>query len=201
MDRKTHWENIYAHKQPAEVSWTEEIPRTSLDFIRSFNCKKDAAIIDVGGGDSKLVDHLLAEGYQNLSVLDISEKALERAKKRLGDQAKKVKWIVSDVNDFTPPTKYDVWHDRAAFHFLTTEGEIDRYVSKLRQAVSEYLVMGTFSENGPRKCSGVEIKQYSKEQLEGLLQETFEKVKCVNEDHITPFHTKQNFTFCSFRRN
>jgi hypothetical protein len=134
-------------------------------------------------------------------VLDISEKALERAKKRLGDQAKKVKWIVSDVNDFTPPTKYDVWHDRAAFHFLTTEGEIDRYVSKLRQAVSEYLVMGTFSENGPRKCSGVEIKQYSKEQLEGLLQETFEKVKCVNEDHITPFHTKQNFTFCSFRRN
>lgn len=200
-NRKTHWENIYATKQACEVSWTQLVPETSLQFIHSFNCPKDAAIIDIGGGDSKLVDNLLEEGFENISVLDISEKAIERAKQRLGPKAKKVKWIVSDVNDFTPREKYDVWHDRAAFHFLTTREEIEKYVEKAKKAVSQYLVMGTFSEKGPKKCSGVEIKQYSEEELQLQLATGFKKIKCIKEDHTTPFNTIQNFTFCSFKRN
>ncbi len=199
-NRKSHWENIYSTKQPNEVSWTQEVPKTSLEFIYGFNCKKDAAIIDIGGGDSKLVDNLLQEGYQNITVLDISEKSIERAKQRLGEKAKKVKWIISDVNDFMPVEKYAIWHDRAAFHFLTTKEEIENYVEKANKAVSDYLIMGTFSETGPKKCSAIEIKQYSKEQLEAQLAKSFKKIKCVNEDHLTPFNTTQNFTFCSFKR-
>lgn len=200
-NRKSHWENIYSSKQPHEVSWTQEVPKTSLEFIHGFNCDKEAAIIDIGGGDSKLVDNLLEEGYKNITVLDISEKSIERAKKRIGEKAKNVHWIVSDINDFKPEEKYTIWHDRAAFHFLTTPAEIENYIAIAREAVSNYLVVGTFSETGPTKCSAVEIKQYSKEQLEAQLANGFKKIKCVNEDHVTPFNTKQNFTFCSFTRD
>lgn len=198
-NRKTHWENIYANKLPNEVSWTQEIPKTSLHFIRSFNCPKDAPIIDVGGGDSKLADHLLAEGYSNISVLDISEKAIERAKARLGNEATRVNWIVSDINDFTPTEQYRVWHDRAAFHFLTTTAAVDNYLYKAKAAINGYLVMGTFSEEGPKKCSGIEIQQYSENTLTEKLSLAFEKIKCIKEDHLTPFNTLQNFTFCSFK--
>lgn len=198
--RTDHWQNIYANKQPNEVSWTQDVPKTSLDLINSFKLPKHAAIIDIGGGDSKLVDFLLDAGYTNLTVLDISSNALERAKKRLGDKAILVKWIVSDITSFQPTEKYDVWHDRAVFHFLTTAEDVQQYISIAQQAVTDYMVIGTFSENGPEKCSGLHIRQYNEATLSQILQQYFDKLKCFTEDHITPFNTVQNFLFCSFRK-
>ncbi|WEK17939.1 MAG: class I SAM-dependent methyltransferase [Candidatus Pedobacter colombiensis] len=198
VDKKLHWENVFTNKQAHEVSWTQDVPHTSLDFIDGFNLPKTASIIDIGGGDSKLVDFLLAKGYRNITVLDISEKALERAKLRLGEQSALVKWIVSDITEFEPDQGYDIWHDRAAFHFLTTEEQISRYITIASRAVKQYMVIGTFSNDGPQKCSGLEIRQYSGETLSGQFAGYFEKIKCVTEDHITPFQTKQNFLFCSF---
>ena len=125
---KTHWENVFKTKQAHEVSWTQTVPQTSLDILHGFQLSKTAKIIDIGGGDSLLVDFLLQEGFENITVLDISKNALQRAKTRLGRaMAKKVTWIVADINDFKPTTIYDVWHDRAAFHFLTTTDEIEHY--------------------------------------------------------------------------
>ena len=201
--KKEHWEKVYHSKQANEVSWTQEVPRTSLDFIDSFKLSKTAHIIDVGGGDSKLVDFLLAEGFENITVLDISANALEKAKERLGDKASKVKWVTTDVTAFEPSEAFDVWHDRATFHFLTTKEQIVKYLSVARHSLKHggYSVIGTFSDNGPEKCSGLPVKQYSEETLVRELNAGFEKIKCVNENHITPFNTVQNFLFCSFRRN
>lgn len=198
---KEHWEAVYQNKGPEEVSWTQEIPKTSLNFIHSFNLNKSAKIIDIGGGDSKLVDFLLDEGFENISVLDISAKALEKAKLRLGNRSEKVNWIVSDILDFKPDTTFDVWHDRAAFHFLTTKEQVEKYIEIAQNAVSGYLTIGTFSENGPKKCSGLDIKQYGEETLHAVLKNRFEKLHCIYEDHKTPFNTTQNFLFCSFKRN
>ena len=199
-NRKNHWETVYKTKQPNEVSWTQEKPETSLDFIRKINLEKSAKIIDIGGGDSKLVDFLLDEGYENITVLDISENALERAKKRLGKKSQKVNWIVSDISEFKPKTTYDIWHDRATFHFLTTEEQVKKYVEITGKWVTGFLIIGTFSEIGPKKCSGLDIKQYSESELEKQFWNRFEKLKCRTEDHITPFETKQNFTFCVFEK-
>lgn len=198
--RKKHWETVYETKNPDQVSWTQEVPKTSLEFIHSFGLDKQARIIDIGGGDSKLVDFLIDEGFENISVLDISSAAIEKAKKRLGNKAEKVNWIVSDITEFNPSETYDVWHDRATFHFLTTKPEIAKYMETARKSVSGYLTIGTFSENGPKKCSGLDIKQYSEETLTAALNNGFEKLRCVTEDHITPFETTQHFLFCSFRR-
>lgn len=199
-DRKKHWEAVYETKQPNEVSWTQENPKTSLNFIRSTNLSKTSKIIDIGGGDSKLVDFLLEAGYQNITVLDISEKALERAKNRLGKNAEKISWIVSDINEFKPETDYDVWHDRATFHFLTTPEQIEKYVEIIEKGVASFLIIGTFSEQGPKKCSGLDIKQYSENELENRFSNRFKKLKCITEDHVTPFETTQNFTFCVFKK-
>ncbi|MCX6352853.1 MAG: class I SAM-dependent methyltransferase [Bacteroidetes bacterium] len=200
-NRKEHWEKVYENKQPHEVSWTQELPQTSLEFIHSFNLPKSASIIDVGGGDSKLVDYLLDEGYKNISVLDISEKALAKAKVRLGKKAEKVNWIVCDVTEFNPSVTYDCWHDRAAFHFLKTTEEMQSYLAIARKTVDGFMVIGTFSDTGPIKCSGLEVHQYKEEELTQQLEDGFEKIKCITEDHITPFNTTQNFLFCSFKRN
>jgi hypothetical protein len=200
MDKKAHWEKVYETKNPDQVSWTQEIPKTSLDFINSFKVDKSAKIIDIGGGDSKLVDCLLDEGFENITVLDISAKALEKAQKRLGEKAKTVTWIVSDISEFKPDTTYKVWHDRATFHFLTTNDQIERYKQLVNSSVNDYLVVGTFSENGPLKCSGLDITQYSQEKLTTEFNETFEKINCLTEDHKTPFDTLQNFLFCSFKK-
>jgi ubiquinone/menaquinone biosynthesis C-methylase UbiE len=200
-ERKTHWENIYNTKELKDVSWYQPTPQTSLDFLKEFNVGRDAAIIDVGGGDSLLVDHLLEMGYTDIAVLDISEQALNRARQRLGEKAKKVHWIVSDAAEFKPEKKYDFWHDRAAFHFLTNEVEINKYIDTIRNHLSSngILIMGTFSEEGPKKCSGIEIKQYSEKTLSDKLSAFFKKIKCIKVDHKTPFETIQNFLFCSFR--
>ena len=199
-DRKKHWEAVYETKQPNEVSWTQENPKTSLDFIQATNLSKTSKIIDVGGGDSKLVDFLLEAGYENLTILDISEKALERAKIRLGENAEKISWIVSDITEFAPETDYEIWHDRATFHFLTTPEQVEKYVQVIEKRVASFLIIGTFSDQGPKKCSGLDIKQYSENELENQFSNRFKKLKCITEDHITPFETKQNFTFCVFEK-
>jgi len=197
---KKHWETVYETKNPDQVSWTQVIPKTALDFINAFDVPKTAKIIDIGGGDSKLVDYLVDQGYENITVLDISEKAIVKAKNRLGEKAKKVNWIVSDIIEFEPKTSYDIWHDRAAFHFLTSAEQIEHYVKIARGAVNGYLVIGTFSENGPTKCSGLEIKQYNEEKLTRSFSNGFDKMSCIIEDHKTPFDSIQNFIYCSFKK-
>ena len=161
---------------------------------------KDAKIIDIGGGDSKLVDYLLDTGYRNITVLDISEKALEKAQKRLSEKSNTVTWIVADITDFQPTENYDVWHDRAAFHFLTTEEHITKYLQTVNAHVNEALIIGTFSEQGPKKCSGLNIKQYSEKTLKDVFKNGFTKIDCLKEVHTTPFNTSQDFLFCSFKR-
>jgi trans-aconitate methyltransferase len=196
---KEHWENIYETKQANQVSWTQDIPSISLEFFHKYKIPTTANIIDVGGGDSKLVDYLLSEGYTNISVLDISGAAILRAKKRLGKEASIVKWIVCDILDFKPNEKYDVWHDRAAFHFQTETDKIERYLHIVKNAVDGMVIIGTFSVDGPKKCSGLDIKQYDeagmKEKFEQL---NFKNLTCKREDHITPAGAIQNFVFCSF---
>ena len=148
---KDHWERIFETKSPEQVSWTERYPQTSIDLILASGIEKNDAIIDVGGGDSLLIDALLDLGFTNLSVLDISVKALERAQKRLGKRAKEVKWIESNILDFKPQKSYTLWHDRASFHFLTKEEEIKKYTTLVDLAKIESLVLGTFSTSGPQK--------------------------------------------------
>jgi SAM-dependent methyltransferase len=201
-DKKQHWENVFATKAENEVSWFQPYPKTSVEFVNLFNLPLSASVIDVGGGDSHFVDTLLDLGYKNVSVLDISANAIERAKKRLGDRAKLINWIVSDAADFVPDRKFDFWHDRAAFHFLTSEEKIYKYVSIAEKAIGEkgYIVLGTFSENGPRKCSGLDIRQYSESSMSARFEVKFNRIKCISEDHVTPFNTIQNFLFCSFQK-
>jgi ubiquinone/menaquinone biosynthesis C-methylase UbiE len=202
LDRKKHWENIYQTKELKDVSWYQPTPTTSLDFLSQFNISTTAKIIDIGGGDSLLVDHLLDLGYTDLTVLDISAASLDRAKQRLGERATKVKWIVADAATFKPAEYYDFWHDRAAFHFLTQEQEITNYIDTIQKSITPtgVLVIGTFSEQGPKKCSGIDIKQYSETTMTDRLKTFFEKIRCIKVDHKTPFETIQHFIFCSFRK-
>ncbi|HNP95367.1 MAG TPA: class I SAM-dependent methyltransferase [Cyclobacteriaceae bacterium] len=199
---KSHWEKIYETKTESEFSWFQRYPQTSVDFVRLFNLPKGANIIDIGGGDSHLVDVLLELGYTNVTVLDISTKAIERARVRLKQKAEMVVWIECDIVDFEPQREYDFWHDRAAFHFLTTEIQIMRYLSISRKALKThgYLVLGTFSDKGPLKCSGLEIRQYTEASMSALFEKDFRRIKCIEEMHTTPFNTSQNFVFCSFQR-
>lgn len=198
---KDHWETIYITKAPNEVSWTQEVPAVSLDFIDMLKIPLSAKIIDIGGGDSKLVDCLLEKGYTNLSVLDISEAAIRRAQERLGPDSKKVKWIVSDILDFSPKEKYDLWHDRAAFHFQTDSAQIERYLNIVKNAVDGVVIVGTFSLDGPKMCSGLEVKQYDEEGMKAKFEKSnFKNVECKREDHITPAGSVQNFVFCSFMK-
>jgi 2-polyprenyl-3-methyl-5-hydroxy-6-metoxy-1,4-benzoquinol methylase len=202
FNRKKHWENIYHTKELKELSWFEPLPFTSIELIEKTAKNKDSKIIDVGGGDSFVVDHLLKKGYTNVTVLDVSALAIERAQKRLGLKAKLVKWIIADATEFAPAEKYDVWHDRAAFHFLTHEEEIKKYQESLYNGVQTggSFIISTFSKNGPTKCSGIEIKQYSEATLTELFGNKFNKRECKTIDHITPFKTHQNFVFCVFEK-
>lgn len=202
FDRKKHWENIYQTKESRDASWFQPTPETSLDFINQFNLPINAKIIDIGGGDSFLVDNLLNKGYNDITVLDISQAAIDRAKQRLGNRAGNVKWIVADAAKFQPSEQYDFWHDRAAFHFLTDEQEISNYLDTAQHNIKPtgIVVIGTFSEQGPRKCSGIEIKQYSENSMTERLKNFFEKINCITVDHKTPFDTIQHFVFCSFRK-
>lgn len=200
--KKEHWEKVFATKQETEVSWYQQKPEISINFFIENKIPKDAKIIDIGGGDSYLIDNLLEMGYSNLFLLDISENAINRIKNRLGAKAEKVTFIVSDIVDFQPEITFDVWHDRASFHFLTTENEIATYQKLVSNSIEEngYLFLGTFSENGPLKCSGLEITQYSESKFETIFGSDFSKIKCFEENHQTPFDTTQNFIFCTFKK-
>ena len=199
---KDHWEHIYTTKQPHEVSWTQETPTTSIGLIKELNFSKDASIIDVGGGDSHLVDYLLKEGYTNLTVLDISTAAIERAKERLQSEANKVKWVVSDILDFRPDTTYTLWHDRASFHFQITEDAINQYLSILKKATKGYAIVGGFSIKGPKKCSALDIKQYNEKALQqSMAIADLETLKTLRVDHITPMGGSQNFLFGVFQKH
>ena len=202
FDRKAHWETIYSTKQLEEVSWYQLVPETSLGYIRALNLAKNARIIDVGGGDGFLTDFLLDDGFTNLNVLDISAKALERAKLRFGEEANYVEWIEADVTAFRPETQYDLWHDRAVFHFLTNADDIKTYISLLESAIQPggALILGTFSTDGPTKCSGIPIQQYDETSMRSLLGHAFENFHFELVDHPTPFNTLQRFIFCQCNR-
>lgn len=199
---RDHWENVFATKAETEVSWFQAYPKTSVEFLELFDLPKDANIIDVGGGDSHFIDALIEKGYRNIWLLDISANAIERAKKRLGKNAAFVNFIVSDIVDFKPVVKFDFWHDRAAFHFLTNDVSINKYISIAEAAIKPegYLILGTFSDKGPTKCSGLDIKQYTATSMSRRFEGGFNRIKCIEEEHETPFKTHQNFLFCSFQR-
>lgn len=201
-DTKQHWEKVFSTKAETDFSWFQPYPKTSVEFLELFNLPLTANIIDVGCGDSHFIDALLEKGYQNIYLLDISDHAIERVKKRLGETADKIHFIHSDVTEFKPEIKFDFWHDRAAFHFLTTETQIEKYVSIAEQAINPngYFVLGTFAETGPKKCSGLEIKQYTETSMNARFEKSFERIKCIEETHQTPFNTTQQFLFCSFKR-
>ena len=202
INKKQHWENVFATKKETEVSWYQEKPETSLQFFERNNIPKTAKILEIGGGDSYLIDNLLEQRFESITLLDISGNAIERIKKRLGEKAEKVRFVVSDILDFSSIEKFDVIHDRASFHFLTKEEDIQKYATLLSDILGEnglYFV-GTFSESGPLKCSGLEITQYSKEKFLKIFGHDFLLLHSFEEVHKTPFETTQNFIFCEFQK-
>ena len=199
-ERKNHWETIYSNKPPSELSWTQDVPSLSLAMIESLKLPKDAPIIDVGGGESQLVDHLLKLGYTDLSVLDISSEALKRSKKRLGISAQQIDWIVADITTFQPKRNYVLWHDRAVFHFLTEKENIQHYANTVKKYVDQHLLLSTFSLDGPKKCSGLPITQYSVETLSAIFSSAFSLIKSAEEMHNTPFETTQAFIYGHFNK-
>ena len=201
-DRKQHWEKVYETKSDNEVSWYQDVPETSLRLICSV-AKDSDRIIDVGGGNSHLTAQLAQKGYGNLSVLDISESALERSREKAQEAAQRIDYIASDVLDFKPNVPFQVWHDRATFHFLTQQEEVNRYVECVQQAIapSGHLIIGSFSTQGPYKCSGLDITQYSRESMNNVFSKYFSEVEVLEEEHTTPFNTVQHFLFMVFRRN
>ncbi|WP_063692814.1 class I SAM-dependent methyltransferase [Bradyrhizobium stylosanthis] len=201
-DRTTHWQNVYATKGEAEVSWFQDSPTISLDLIRAAAPDHGAAIIDIGGGASRLVDALLQDGYRDVAVLDLSANALEAARKRIGPAASKVDWIVADATTWRPAKTYDVWHDRAAFHFLTDPQDRAAYVERLRSALARggQIIIATFAPDGPEKCSGLPVQRNDSASLTAELGPDFELVETRSEIHRTPWDSTQAFQFSRFRR-
>ena len=199
---KNHWENIYKNKNEDEVSWFQQIPSSSIKLIQSTGID-NPKIIDVGSGRSKLLKSLIDIGYNNLTYLDISEAALKKSKEFLEDQSNKVKWIAEDILNFKTEEKFDIWHDRAVFHFLTEQNQIKKYVDLVSKNISNdgYLIIGTFSENGPLKCSGLNVSRYSKKLIQETFIRNFDLKDTFQIDHITPFNTTQNFQFSLFKKH
>ncbi len=200
--RSTHWDNVYATKGEAEVSWFQDSPTISLEMIRAANPDHGAAIIDIGGGASRLVDALLQDGYRDVAVLDLSANALDAAKKRIGGAGSIVDWIVADATTWQPAKAYDVWHDRAAFHFLTEPRDRAAYVERLRAALTPggQVIIGTFAPDGPEKCSGLPVQRHDSASLAAELGPGFELVETRSETHHTPWDSTQAFQFSRFRR-
>ena len=199
---KLHWDNVYYNKNENEVSWYQKMPKTSLDHIKSLNLNLDSKIIDVGAGESRLVDNLLDLGFNNIDVLDISKKSIEKAKNRLGEKSEKINWIVSDINDFVSNNKYDLWHDRAAFHFLKDSSQINNYVELANSSLNSKgkIILGTFSSNGPLKCSGLEISRYNSSSINEIFKKHFILLNHRISIHPTPFDTFQEFLFTVFEK-
>lgn len=204
MNRKEHWEGVYATKSVDQVSWYREHLENSLQMIAGTGVDKTAAIIDVGGGASTLVDDLLNEGFGDVAVLDISSQAIEKTKERLGNQAEKVEWIVADItNAELLENYYDVWHDRAVFHFLTDAEDRRKYVELVMKSVKVggHIIVASFGENGPDKCSGLDVVRYNPDSMRSEFGNDFELVKSLTETHQTPFNTTQEFIYCYCRKS
>jgi len=202
-DWKTRWERIHAEKDPSRVSWYQAHPEHSLNLIGETGVGTDAAIIDVGGGASTLVDNLLDAGYTNVTVLDIARTAIEQARTRLGGLAGKVSWVEGDITTFASDRQYDIWHDRAVFHYLTEAEDRARYLTVLGRTLKPegHAIIATFSENGPSQCSGLEVVRYSPEALSDVLAPHLHLVETLVEEHHTPAGGVQQFVYCRFRRS
>lgn len=200
--RKEHWEEVYHTKAADTVSWFQPVPLTSLELITGVCPDKKAAIIDIGCGDAFLSEALLQRGYENLSALDISHEAIERARKRIGAGADEITWLAGDVLDFKPHATFDFWHDRAAFHFLTMPEDISAYADIAGKGIKPggWLLVAAFSETGPDKCSGLPVHQYNEKSLSLVFRHDFELVKTMAEKHRTPAGKEQDFIFCLFKR-
>lgn len=196
-----HWEEVYASKVSEALGWYQETPEASLEWIEKLDLPLDARIIDAGGGDSRLVDFLLDKGFRNITVLDISKYALRNARERLGEKAGLVKWICADVKNFEGEFTYDLWHDRACFHFFRDDHDRELYKNALHTNLKEggHFLLGAFSETGPKKCSGLDIRQSNKEDLAALF-EGFELLDTNYPEHYTPSGSLQNYIFCNFRK-
>ena len=203
FDKKTHWEKVYQDKSPLNVSWYQKEPLESLTLIHNTRIAKDEPVIDIGGGASVLVDHLLKEAYSNIAVLDISANALACAKQRLADNAQNVEWYESDITQFEAPHLFSLWHDRAVFHFLTAESDRKSYIKALNNSLRPggHLIIAAFTVGGPEKCSGLDIVQYDAEKLQAELGVDFELLEETNEVHITPDNKEQKFMYFRFVRN
>ena len=201
-DRRAHWDNIYSTKREAEVSWFQERPEPSPELLAFVGAGPTSAIVDIGGGASQLVDSLLDQGFEQITVMDLSAEALGVARKRLGEKAAKVKWIVADATTWEPPQLYDVWHDRATFHFLTSEREQQAYLDRLKRGLrlGGHVIIGAFAPDGPQRCSGLPVARYSAESLATLLGRAFTLVDSRRHEHVTPWGAAQRFQFGAFRR-
>lgn len=199
-DKKAHWEKVYDSKSPLEVSWHQAEPTISLQLIRNTRISLDQPVIDIGGGASTLVDHLCAENYSNIGVLDISAKALSYAQERLGSRASKIEWYEEDITSFNPPHPFSVWHDRAVFHFLTEESDRKNYIKTMKQSLKPngHLIIAAFAIGGPEKCSGLDIVQYNAEKLSAEIGKNFDLIEQISEVHVTPGNQQQNFLYFHF---
>ena len=197
-----HWETVYSEKHERDVSWFQESPEPSLELIMRAGATPDSAIIDIGGGASRLVDALLACGFTHVSVLDLSEAALAKARARLGERASRVRWIAADVTTWQPDARYDVWHDRAALHFLMDPDAQRAYVERLKLALQRggHAIIATFALDGPEKCSGLPVTRHSAESIGALLGPEFALVDTRRHEHLTPWGTVQKFQFSTFVR-
>lgn len=200
MDRKQHWEQVYAQKQPTEVSWFQPRPEYSLRLIAAAGIDKSLPVIDMGGGASRLVDNLLDAGYSDVSVLDISAAALQHTRERLGERAARVDWIVADATAFEPAKNYALWHDRAVFHFLTEPADRLAYRQRLDRGLRSggHLIIATFALDGPEKCSNLPVQRYSPATLSAELGAGYTLVETLSEGHITPAQKEQRFVYCRF---
>jgi 2-polyprenyl-3-methyl-5-hydroxy-6-metoxy-1,4-benzoquinol methylase len=199
MDAKRHWEKVYGTKTPEAVSWYRPHLETSLDLIERAANGHSASIVDVGGGESTLVDDLLARDFQNITVLDISQTAIDVCKARLGAVAEKVRWVVADITEAQlEPAAYDMWHDRAVFHFLTSSQQRAAYVRQVAHAVKHggHVIVSTFGPEGPAKCSGLDVMRYDAETLHDQFGVRFRLMESSKELHHTPFGTTQQFLYC-----
>lgn len=201
-DAKTHWEKAWSERQVESVSWHQEVPELSLSMIRRSGPGPDGGLLDVGGGASLLVDHLLADGFSDITVLDISAAALAQAKRRLGALAGRVSWVEADITTFKPDRRYRFWHDRAAFHFLTSAGDRERYVEVLYKALlpGGQAVIASFAPGGPKKCSGLDIVQYDADAMQQVLGAGMALREECRENHRTPAGAEQKFAFFRFER-
>lgn len=199
--RQAHWETVYTTKGEQKVSWIQETPVTSLELLAGVGATPSTRIIDIGGGASRLVDSLLERGFRAITVLDLSTAALETAKARLGAQAARVRWIVADATVWEPTESYDIWHDRAAFHFLTEAHDRAAYVARMKRAlrVGGHAIIATFAPDGPARCSGLPIMRYDAETLGQTLGQGFELIETRRHTHATPLGTTQSFQFSVFR--